>query len=259
MSAFDLRSGYIHLTVNSSDIAKNAFVAKNVTYAFRRMPFGLSWTAPNFQKTIDIILKPVIGKIPLYNLKRKLKKFGWSTETQKAFDVVKAAITKAPVLKLPDFKKHFELFTDESSIGVGAILNQEQRPVVFDAHTFSSAERSYTVTERECLAVVWAMNKLRTYLDSLPIKVVTDHAALKRLTRVKNLPSGMIRWVLKLAEFNIEWEHRPLGTENAVVDVFSRNPIESIIEEKVNCAIIRNLVLPSREQLIEEQRKKTRN
>ncbi|GFW70193.1 hypothetical protein TNCV_4467521 [Trichonephila clavipes] len=72
----------------------------------------------------------------------------------------------------------------------------------------SSAERNYTVTERECLAVVWALNKFRKYLGSLPIKVITDHAALTRLTHGKNLSSRMIRWVLKLAEFNMEWEHR---------------------------------------------------
>ncbi|GFV06043.1 hypothetical protein TNCV_3143341 [Trichonephila clavipes] len=63
----------------------------------------------------------------------------------------------------------------------------------------------------------------------------------------------MIRWALKLAEFNIEWEHRRV-TQNSVTDVLSRNPIESIIGEKVHCAIIRNLVLSSRDQLIEEQR-----
>ncbi|GFV40553.1 retrovirus-related Pol polyprotein from transposon opus [Trichonephila clavipes] len=190
---------------------------------------------------------------PLYNLKRKLKRFIWSIEAQKAFDAVKAAITKAPVLKFPDFKKPFELFTDASSIGVGAVLNQEQRPVVFASRTLSAAERNYTVTERECLAVVWALNKFRTYLGSLPIKVITDHTALTHLTTDKNLSNRMIRWTLKLAEFNIEWEHRP-GTQNTIADALSRNPIESIIGEKVNCAIIRDLVLSSRDQLIEEQK-----
>ncbi|GFW98290.1 retrovirus-related Pol polyprotein from transposon 297 [Trichonephila clavipes] len=63
----------------------------------------------------------------------------------------------------------------------------------------------------------------------------------------------MIRWTLKLTEFNIEWEHH-FATQNAVADVLSRNPIESIIGEKVHCAIIRYLVLSSRDQLIEEQR-----
>ncbi|GFU92445.1 transposon Ty3-I Gag-Pol polyprotein [Trichonephila clavipes] len=63
----------------------------------------------------------------------------------------------------------------------------------------------------------------------------------------------MIRWTLKLAEFNKEWEHRH-GTQNTIADVLSRNPIESIVGEKVNCAIIRELVLSSRDQLIEEQK-----
>ncbi|GFW25582.1 uncharacterized protein TNCV_1308431 [Trichonephila clavipes] len=107
--------------------------------------------------------------------------------------------------------------------------------------------------ERECLAVVWALNKFRTYLGSLPIKVITDHAALTHLTTGKNLSNRMIRWALKLAEFNIEWEHRP-ETQNTIADVLSRNPFESIIGEKVNCAIIRDLVLSSRDQLIEEQK-----
>ncbi|GFY08456.1 retrovirus-related Pol polyprotein from transposon 17.6 [Trichonephila clavipes] len=62
MSALDLRSGYFQMAVNPSDIFKTAFVTKNGTYAFRRMPFGLSGAAPNVQKAIDIIFKPVIGK-----------------------------------------------------------------------------------------------------------------------------------------------------------------------------------------------------
>ncbi|GFT76245.1 retrovirus-related Pol polyprotein from transposon gypsy [Trichonephila clavipes] len=251
MSALDLRSGYFQMAVNPSDVVKTAFVMKNDTYAFRRMPFGLSGVAPNFQKAIDIILKPVIGKfVSVYmddviisspsftqHVKHLKEVFRLLHEAQKAFDAVKAAITKAPVLKFPDFKKPFKLFTDSSSTGVGAVLNQEQRPVVFASRTLSAAERNYTVTERECLAVVWALNKFRTYLGSLPIKVITDHAALTHLTTGKNLSNRMIRWALKLAEFNIEWEHRP-GTQNTIADVLSRNPIESIIGDKVNCAII---------------------
>ncbi|GFY32076.1 retrovirus-related Pol polyprotein from transposon 297 [Trichonephila clavipes] len=92
----------------------------------------------------------------LYTITRKLKKFIWSIEAQKAFDTVKAAITKAPVLKFPDFKNPFELFTDTSSIGVGAVLNQEQRPVVFASRTLSAAERNYTVTERSKVDYVFS-------------------------------------------------------------------------------------------------------
>ncbi|GFW56257.1 retrovirus-related Pol polyprotein from transposon 17.6 [Trichonephila clavipes] len=112
---------------------------------------------------------------------------------RRAFDAVKTFITEAPVLKLLDFPKPFELFTDASSIGIDAVLNQEQRPVLYASRTLSSAEKNYTVTETECLAVVWALNKFRTYLGSLPVKVITDHAALTRLTHGKNLSSRIIR------------------------------------------------------------------
>ncbi|GFV43620.1 retrovirus-related Pol polyprotein from transposon 17.6 [Trichonephila clavipes] len=63
MSTLDLRSGYFQQAVNPSDIAKTAFVTKNGTYAFRRMPFGLSGAAPNFQLAIDKILKPMTRKL----------------------------------------------------------------------------------------------------------------------------------------------------------------------------------------------------
>ncbi|GFY21367.1 retrovirus-related Pol polyprotein from transposon gypsy [Trichonephila clavipes] len=115
------------------------------------------------------------------------------SEAQKAFDAVKSPITEAPVLKLPDFKKPFELFTDASSMSIGAVLNQEQKPMVYAPRTLNSAVRNYTVTDRERLAVVWNLNKSRTYLGSLPVKVMTDHAALTPLTNVKNLSSRMMR------------------------------------------------------------------
>ncbi|GFT72593.1 hypothetical protein TNCV_974391 [Trichonephila clavipes] len=291
MSALDLRSGYFQMVVNPSDIVKTAFVSKNCTYAFRRMPFGLSGAAPNFQKAIDIILKPVRGKfVSVYmddviilsppftqhvkHLKevfRLLHEAGLTLNKDKCIfgceelkylgliinkEGIKTDETKVEAIvemKPPHNSKEVWKFLGMSQWGVGAVLNQEQRPVVFASRTLSAAERNYTVTERECLAVVWALNKFRTYLGSLPIKVITDNAALTHLTNVKNLSNRVIRLALKLAEFNIEWEHKP-GTQNTIADVLSRNPIESIIGEKVNCAIIRDLVLSSRDQLIEEQK-----
>ncbi|GFX87440.1 retrovirus-related Pol polyprotein from transposon 297 [Trichonephila clavipes] len=63
----------------------------------------------------------------------------------------------------------------------------------------------------------------------------------------------MIRWVLKLSEFNIEWEHLS-GIQNVVVDVLSRNPVGNIDESQFSCAVLRALALNSREQLMREQR-----
>ncbi|GFW39840.1 retrovirus-related Pol polyprotein from transposon 17.6 [Trichonephila clavipes] len=174
---------------------------------------------------------------PLYRLKKKEAKFNWSTEAQHSFNKVKRALTEAPVLQLPNFQEQFNLFTDASRVGIGAELNQNHRPIAFASRTLNKAERNYTVTERECLAVIWALNKFRTYFGTLPVKVITDHAALTKLTNGKNLSSWMIRWALKLSEFNIEWEHRP-GVQNVVADVLSRNPVDNVDGSQISCAAL---------------------
>ncbi|GFS88626.1 retrovirus-related Pol polyprotein from transposon 17.6 [Trichonephila clavipes] len=171
---------------------------------------------------------------PLYQLKRKPVKFIWSKEAQTAFEKLKQSVTKAPVLKLPDFSISFELFTDASAVRVGAVLTQHRRAIAFTPRSLNKAERNYNVMERECLAVIWALNKNRAYFgSSLPLKVITYHAALTKLTNRKNLSSRMIKWALKLAEFNVECEHRP-GSQNVVADVLSRNPVESIADSKIS-------------------------
>ncbi|GFX44342.1 retrovirus-related Pol polyprotein from transposon 297 [Trichonephila clavipes] len=234
MSTLDLRSGYFQLAISPKDIKKTAFITRNGTFAFLRIPFGLSGVAPNFQRAIDIILQPVIGRfVSVY------------------MDDV--------IITSPSFKDHldhltqFNLFTDASGVGIGAVLQQNQKPIAFASRTLNKAERNYTVTERECLAVIWALNKFKTYFGPLPVKVITDHAALTKLTNGKNLSSRMIRWALKLSEFNIEWEHRP-GVQNVVADLLSRNPVDSVEGSQISCAALRALAINSREQFIKEQR-----
>ncbi|GFS80032.1 retrovirus-related Pol polyprotein from transposon 17.6 [Trichonephila clavipes] len=193
------------------------------------------------------------GLEPLYRLKKKGAKFNWSTEAQDAFDKIKRALTEAPVLQLPNFTEQFNLFTDASGVGIGAVLNQNHKPIAIASKTLNKEERNYTVAERECLAVIWALNKFKTYFGSLPVKVITDHAALTKLTNGKNLSSRMIRWALKLSEFNIEWEHCP-GVQNIVADVLSRNPVGNLAGSQISYAALRALALNSQEQLIRVQR-----
>ncbi|GFW06402.1 retrovirus-related Pol polyprotein from transposon 297 [Trichonephila clavipes] len=107
-------------------------------------------------------------------------------EALDAFNKVKRALTEAPVLQLPNFQEQLNLFTDASGVGIGAVLNQNHRPIAFASRTLNKAERNYTITERECLALIWALNKFKTYFGSLPVKVITDHVALTKLTRMGN-------------------------------------------------------------------------
>ncbi|GFS95391.1 retrovirus-related Pol polyprotein from transposon opus [Trichonephila clavipes] len=147
----------------------------------------------------------------------------------------------APILQLPNFQEQFN-FTDASGVGIGAVLNQNQRPIAFVSRTLSKVERNYTVTERKCLAVIWALKKFPTYFGVLPVKVITDQAALTKLTSGKNLSSKMISRALKLSEFNIEWEHRP-GSQNVVAGVLSRNPVDNVEGSQISCAALRALAL----------------
>ncbi|GFW92852.1 retrovirus-related Pol polyprotein from transposon 297 [Trichonephila clavipes] len=258
MSTLDLRSGYFQLAISPKDIEKTAFITRNGTFAFLRMPFGLSGAAPNFQRAIDIILQPVIGRfVSVYMddviITSPSFKDHLDHLTQDSFDQIKRTLTEAPILQLPNFSEQFNLFTDASGVGIGAVLQQNQKPIAFASRTLNKAERNYTVTERECLAVIWALNKFKTYFGPLPVKVITDHAALTKLTNGKNLSSRMIRWALKLSEFNIEWEHRP-GVQNVVADLLSRNPVDSVEGSQISCAALRALAINSREQFIKEQR-----
>ncbi|GFX07482.1 retrovirus-related Pol polyprotein from transposon 17.6 [Trichonephila clavipes] len=174
---------------------------------------------------------------PLHRLKKKGAKFNWLTKAQDAFNKVKRALTEAPVLPLPNFKEQFNLFTDASGVGIGAALDKNHRPIAFVSRILNKAERNYTVTERESLAVIWALNKFKTYFGSLPEKVITDHAAITKLTNGKNLSSRMISWALKLSEFNIEWEHRS-GVQNVVANVLSRNPVGNMDGSQISFAAL---------------------
>ncbi|GFT59679.1 retrovirus-related Pol polyprotein from transposon 297, partial [Trichonephila clavipes] len=245
MSSLDLKLGCFQLGINPRHIEKTAFITRNGTFAFNRMPFVLSGAAPNFQKAIDVILKPVLGHFVSFYMDDVII-------TSPSFTELIDHLNQVFTL-LRGHRKIFNLFTDASGVRIGAVLNQNHSPIAFASRTLNKAERNYTVTERKCLAVIWALNKFRTYFGVLPVKVITDHAALTKLTNGKNLSSRMIRWALKLSEFNIEWEHRP-GTQNVVADVLSRNPVDNVEGSQISCVALRALALNSREQLIQKQR-----
>ncbi|RVX07868.1 Transposon Ty3-I Gag-Pol polyprotein [Vitis vinifera] len=125
---------------------------------------------------------------PLCELLVKDAKFVWDEKCQKSFEELKQFLTTAPIVRAPNWKLPFE---------------------------------NYTTTEKELLAVVFALDKFRAYLVGSSIVVFTDHSALKYLLTKQDAKARLIRWILLLQEFNLQIRDKK-GVENVVADHLSR-------------------------------------
>src|SRR5271169_753557 len=155
--------------------------------------------------------------------------FIWTSECQEAFDLLKLALTSAPVLLFADSSKPFVLDADGSLVGLGAILSQNGQVVAYASRGLSKHERNSSVMELECLAVVWAIKHFWIYLlgSLFPFTIRTDHSALTSILKLKEPPNNRIaRWVLRLQEYTFVILHRP-GTSHGNADSLSRRPHSS--------------------------------
>lgn len=121
---------------------------------------------------------------------------------------MKEKLVSPPVLKYPDFDRSFILTTDASGEGLGAVLSQGESgkdlPVAFASRTLNQAEKNYSTTEKELLAIVWGMRYFRPYLYGKHFRVVTDHKPLTWIMNVKDPGSRLLRWRIKLEEYDYE-------------------------------------------------------
>eukprot|EP00253_Pinus_taeda_P007729 PITA_07729 len=122
---------------------------------------------------------------PLFVLLTKNAEFKWTDDCEKAFDELKHQLSTAPILRGPDWALPFHISSNASDTAIGAVLGQEKNSlpyaIYFISKNMTPAELNYTVTEKEFLAVIYAINKFRHYITGYTTFVHTDHSAIKYL------------------------------------------------------------------------------
>ena len=161
----------------------------------------------------DLTRKGVSNKVP------------WNEQNETAFDSLKKSLLSKPVLKLPDLNRQFILRTDASDVGLGAVLLQDYEgkllPVSYSSRKLLDREKNYSISEKECLAIVWAVEKYMKYLFGTEFIVQTDHEALKYMESKKFTNARLMRWSLSLQPYKMKIQHIK-GIKNIGADYLSR-------------------------------------
>ncbi|CDF38169.1 unnamed protein product [Chondrus crispus] len=159
-------------------------------------------------------------------------------EEYEAFVELKKRLVSPPILALPRYGKKYTLDTDACAYQVGCALLQEQPsgdrlPIGYWSRALTDAEKNYTTTEKECLAVVWSILTLRPYLYGNTFDLRTDHEALRWVLNLADSSGRLARWRLRLAEYDYEVKYRP-GIKHQLADGVSRLRVDGATSEPVD-------------------------
>ena len=175
---------------------------------------------------------------PLHKLTEKTSRYEWNDLCQQSFDVLKKALTSAPILSYPKPQGQFILDTDASHEAVGAVLSQVQDEVEhvlgYFSKSLSKTERVYCVTRKELLAVVMALKHFHPYLYGRKVILRTDNSAVSWMRSLKAPKGQTARWLERVAEYDLEVVHRARKSHGNA-DALSRRPCASCThQEQIN-------------------------
>lgn len=189
---------------------------------------------------------------PLAHLLKKKTEWKWSGEQEQAFEAIKRAVVGPAVLRVFSQSAETILRTDASGVGLGAVLAQVvdgvERPVLFLSRRLTDVETRYHSNEQECLALTWALERLRAYLLNRRFTVFTDNTALKWLWAKQATSGKFARWVVQLQEFDFVISHVS-AAQNKVADCLSRSPTdppEATVPDEPAVYLFEKAVTPKR-------------
>ena len=174
-------------------------------------------------------------------------RFTWTVEAEHAFQTLKRLLCTSPILAMPDFTLPFILYTDASDKELGDILSQnvngQDAAVAYASLSLTSAKKNYSTTEKECLAIVWAVTLWRPHLLRKTFLIVTDHQCLTWLQTIKEPKGRLARRILAIQEYAFEIRHRP-GKQNTNAGALSRSPalseppaIQEVIDDEMTIGV----------------------
>lgn len=211
--------------------------AKGISVDQKKVDTIMNFRAPNNKEELRSFLGLVtyVGKfIPdlgtatdtLRKLTKTDAKFDWTSEHEQHFVKLKRCLANLPTLSYFDLTKRTRLVADASPVALGAVLLQyddESNPKVisFASKSLSDVERRYSQTEKESLALVWAVERFYYYLSGLEFELETDHKPLEAIFKPTSKPPARIeRWLLRLQAFKFKVVYKP-GKLN-IADPLSR-------------------------------------
>ncbi|KAK2726993.1 hypothetical protein QYM36_007738 [Artemia franciscana] len=273
-SVMDSISGFYQVPVDPNHRDKTGFITPFGLFRFKRAPFGLCNMPSTFQRLMDRVFKSLLHKTlecflddlisdtekyrtpskcfrtsfckelssPLTELTKKNVPFEWTELHSSAFNSLKEKLISSPILGLPRIGKgDYVLACEASNSAIAAKLSQVQdgREVVihYGSRRLNKVEQNYSVTEKECLSVVYFTKLYRQYLYGVRFKVETDHLSLKWLLATKEPAGRTDRWVLSLQDLDFEVAYRP-GSQNKVPDPLSRLPVVNAVVDSDSFLIL---------------------
>ncbi|KAG7567925.1 Zinc finger CCHC-type superfamily [Arabidopsis thaliana x Arabidopsis arenosa] len=176
---------------------------------------------------------------PMTRLTGKDTKFQWSEECEKSFSELKAMLTSAPVLVLPEEGEPYTVYTDASITGLGCVLMQKGSVIAYASRQLRKHEGNYPTHDLEMAAVVFALKIWRSYLYGAKVQIFTDHKSLKYIFTQPELNLRQRRWMEFVADYDLDIAYHP-GKANQVADALSRRRFE--VEAEKNQEALVNMM-----------------
>jgi hypothetical protein len=190
---------------------------------------GMAGYYRKFVAQFGIISKPLTALLKKDNL------FVWTDQTNQSFMALKEALARAPVLALPNFTKTFTVETDASGGGIGAVLQQDGHPIAYISRALGPKNLGLSTYEKECLAILFAVEQWRPYLQQGEFIIKTDQQSLTHLDDQRLSTPWQQKAFTKLMGLQFRITYRQ-GTDNRVAAALSRRPNmdQDIAEDQLN-------------------------